>query len=789
MRPRLAMLSTFVLATALASAAHGAPYPGPGLHDPCIPDPSIPSTPLRVEITSPPQGSFHDLLIKGNEVAVTGQVHRPPHHPVTVEVNGKPVDITSGGSFATQVSFDWNPGPAVVVPPVGTILPIVAEVRDSCTEPLQNPARTPVLRDRVTIVHGKGVSVQEREFNALRIRVMKSLFDAALESAQQGMPTSIEEVIDEQDVDGDEQSHTTGLVRVDQFVLRDLVFHDGYAELLLDFALGVQVHVDYVGEMPFFETDVEGVCDLTASAPVYGHFRFQLFDDPSGSINVLGYVSPNAPDLVEIEVGPVSDSYGCDHGPAEEMLAEKWAVKKAHLANTIEAKIENASGPQDGNVFAAIEIALKDVRLESAIAGALAPIGADVDTEIAYQIDPDGLDIWVDLGLGEPSDPAYQLGKDRFLPSYFAPWQMQHLHPALPCDDDGCQTTTPHTGEGYDVAMSASPYLLNWYLRTLAARGALDATLFSLQSPFDPSQQFPLKAGLLSFLLLPGLAEAPPATELALEVEAVAAPFLTGRRDAPMRPLSIDDSLAGTFAGSLPSSGDRDAPLPTPDPNDQTDQPAPRTHQPAPTGSLVLDPGVLSQIQPPLSVPEYELWIPDLRLRVVDVGFIDGFCQAEDGVYLELAVAARLGLSLGREGSALNVAVYPPQTEDVSVEVVRAPCGLYPAMFEDPTYLGGVYLPALIADQIASAVESVELPGPLPIAVELGDAPKPLLDLDLPGAPDELRPFVLYLGPPSLSLLSSPASTEIGFLGTQESTQRSIDPAIPGPVASRIGAD
>lgn len=729
-----AVLAAFVLVPGPTGAA---PTPGPGPQNPCSGPPPGPGLP-RITITSPAQGTIQQVGV-ATLIPVEGTVNVSPVVCAEVTVNGVAVPVALDGSFSTKVAFDWDPGPATAAPPVGTILPIVAEVRDVRVPAPTNPNAGYVARDRVSVIAGTGVHTQGKEMDALAIRVRKSMFDAAFAGVAGQLPTEIEENI-QGDFDGNPYT-AVGTVKdlaadgLGEYGA-ELVLHNGYAEVIFRFDLDIDLNFTYdVNVLGWDFGTGSCVADYDAFQGII-HLYF-ILDEFDGGIAVSSYGLHNYPTYEHLEVllpDFTLDWVVCSHFQAEVAVIGKTDFVEAIALQTIRNKVEEM------DVYQMIEDALAGVRVEDVLADALAPLGADVSTDLGFHIDPEGLVIDVDLGLGEPSDPEYLLGKDSFVPYHFAAGAMGQEHPDMPCGAQGCWYTSPVVGAPYDVGMSTSPYLFNWYLRAMAARGALDTTVYEIQAG---GASIPLNAGIVGAFLLPGLiGQAPPEAELAIEVAATAAPFITGRQVSPERPPSPFAPATGTPALSRGRGGDPAGQFaPAPDPLPVQTAPSRVTSPVVDSGRLELIPDALLQAV----FAEYELWVPDLRLRIVDVGYVDGWCGAEDGVYLELAVDARLGLSLDRKGTSLDVAVVPPSADDITLQVVRAPCGLEPTVLSQPNFR------QLVAEQFAATLEGLELPGPFPIDVDLGGAPFALNDFLVHGAPLDLRPFVLFLGPPALA--------------------------------------
>jgi hypothetical protein len=733
---RTALLLTAILIGGVRGglAASG---PAPGPYDqgpaPAPPTGDLPAVTITepaVVITEPAQGSFRYLAAKGNLVSVEGQVNVLPAEFAALTVNGQPVPVAWDGTFSTQVSFDWDPGPDVVPPPVGSILPIVAEVRDTRFAPAADRVRDPIAGDRVTVINGIGVAVgtPEKEIDALRIRARRSLFDTAVAGVASQVPPSMSEKI-EGTVDGYPFTAQGTVNDLPADGLGEygasLLLHQGYGEVVFNFDLNVDLDLEYSN----------GTCKADYDAlEGHAHFYFGIGDAGGGRLNVYGWGAYNYPTYATVEV--FLDDFHLDWVSCTGLGTETAVQKVTENTGAVKhrAWLAILDKAYEMNVFQMIENALAGVGIEDVLADALAPLGADVSTDLRVDIDPEGLDIAVDLGLGEPADPEYLLGAERFFPAYFAQWPM--LHPKLPCGDQGCWFTTPTTGLEYGVGISTSPYLFNWYLRALAARGALDTSLTAIPDPSEPSQEIPLTVNVVSFLFVPGLLdEAPPGTELALAVEATAAPYLSGRKDRLEPPAAIQPKAVATGPKVAPASGQQFGPVATREAALAAD-----------------DPDGIHYI------PEYELWVPDLRIRITDTGYVNGWCGAADGVYLELAVDARLGLSLDRVGTSLVVNVSPPTSDDVEVAVVRAPCGFNPWLL-DPNTAGALYLPDLIAQQFKAMLAQIDLPPPFEIEVNVGGASLALNDFIVHGLPDEARPFVLFLGAPPVNARATQAVT------------------------------
>lgn len=729
-----------LLGLSLPVAAANTPPPGPGP----TPDPGPNPLPVaaylpEVVITSPAQGT----AILGHTVTVEGTVNVFPPSYAELTVNGQPVSVGIGGTFSTQVTFDWKAGPDFEAPPEGALLPIVAEVWD------ERLAKTPTqaARDRVTVIRGKGVHVKAEEFEAIEIRVRRALFDEAFADAVSFVQNEYVSTSQCPDSGNPECSSidydyvATGKVKDrghDGFgeYGPKLILHQGYGEVRFDFDVDLDLSVDY------------GPGDCTADYDAWNgqiHWYFALDSYNGNDINVYGAGIHNPPTYSSLQV--TIDDFHLDwascYGLYPGTALDKVVAATGSIKTTLWRKITEIA--EDMDVFQKIEDALANVRIEDALDDALSEIGADVKADIGLTLDPEGLLIDVDLGLGEQSDAAYELGKNDFIPYHFTTLGMRDAHPALPCGSQGCWYTGPTTGLDYDIGMSMSPYFFNWYLRGLAVRGDLDSISYQIANPFDPSQQMPILAGLLGAVMLPGLAgEAVPTDELALEVVATASPYLSGRLITP-EPSHWHFALADPGFSVIGSS------------NDITATPG-GDIPPLRPGNSIRDGISLVEIVKPLfiqKIPEYELIIPDLRIRIRDSGFVKGYCHADDGVYLELAVDARLGLSLDRKGSALEVSVLAPTEDDIAIQVVRAPCGFFPEVLDDPDYLNGaIYLPALVLEEFASVVQDLEVPGPLEISVDIGGQQMAMNDFLVHGQPEDLRPFVIFLGDPPLQAQS-----------------------------------
>jgi hypothetical protein len=464
---------------------------------------ACPKPPPVPHIESPAHGTFTQAA----SVNVSGHVTGGLGQVADVLVNGVSVlPLGPDGAFAASVALDAD----------AIFNPIVAEVVRT------NDSR---VRDRITVIAGE--SVQDGDFSLMGVAMR--LNDSGLDQVEPLVESLVDfdiaellpvgtQVIDNECI-GYDPLFGFCLGRVDVYV-------SSPAPGIGGFALDVDSFTNFVGGDIFIDDlrvdlFVDGVSGIAVDCGL-------RIDAATTSIIGDYGLSPDPVDPANIDVnqsGNVSVSFSqfdqeftsgvCDFP----LIGDLIQAIIGNVEPTVRTGLEDflndpdGTGPQDGPIADAIEVALAGIE----IAG---PIGQAIGVNLEAPL----FDVFEDVqGITLDSDARITaMLPDPAAPDLLASWHVTEPFPSF-------GPTAPVSGLPYDLGLAISTSAFNQLLKAEIESGLLIGSITELDLGGGP---IPLTGGFMA-ALVPQFSALDPTTPLRIDLAPTLAPIVTGA-DGPL---------------------------------------------------------------------------------------------------------------------------------------------------------------------------------------------------------------------------------------------------------------